>query len=69
MPVLKFALFTALGSGIWNSALVCAGWLLGANWNSVAGFLAPIAPLVYLALIALVGVFFYRRWRARAQKA
>jgi membrane protein DedA with SNARE-associated domain len=65
MPYPRFALYTALGSSVWNGGLLLAGWLLGKNWPSVQGWVAPIAPLVYVGLITVVVVFVWRRWRAR----
>jgi len=65
MPYPKFALYTALGSSVWNGGLLVAGWLLGENWPSVQGWVAPIAPLIYLTLLILVAVFFWRRYSAR----
>jgi membrane protein DedA with SNARE-associated domain len=65
MPYPKFALYTALGSSVWNGGLLVAGWLLGENWPRVQGWVAPIAPLIYLTLLILVAVFFWRRYSAR----
>ncbi len=65
MPYPRFALYTALGSSVWDGGLLVAGWLLGANWPQVQGWLAPIAPLLYLALLVLAAVFFTRRFLAR----
>lgn len=67
MPYPKFLLYTALGSSLWNGSLLLAGWLLGANWPRVQGWLAPVAPLIYLLLIGLAVVFFWRRYQARRQ--
>jgi len=39
MPFGVFMLLTALGSAIWNTALVCAGAALGERWDSVLGLL------------------------------
>ena len=68
MPYPQFALYTALGSSVWNGSLLLAGWLLGANWPRVQGWVAPIAPIIYLTLLTLVAVFFWRRWRAARVK-
>ncbi|MEV0143397.1 MULTISPECIES: DedA family protein [unclassified Nonomuraea] len=35
MPLVTFAALTALGSFVWNTALVAAGYLLGGNWSRV----------------------------------
>ncbi|HMA36319.1 MAG TPA: DedA family protein [Chloroflexia bacterium] len=61
----RFLLYTCLGSSVWNGGLLLAGWLLGANWPSVQGWVTPIAPLIYLVLLVLVVVFFARRYAAR----
>jgi membrane protein DedA with SNARE-associated domain len=68
MPYPRFALYTVLGSGVWNGGLLLAGWLLGEHWTSVQGWLAPIAPLVYGGLLLLVVVFVWRRYTARRQQ-
>lgn len=55
-----FVLFTALGSLIWNSAFVLAGYLLGRHWYLVeeyAGYFSRAVVLAALvAVIALVAV-------------
>ena len=68
MPPLKFALFTAIGSACWNGCIIMTGWILGENWSAVEGILAPVGPLVYLALLAATMIFFWRRWRVRGQR-
>lgn len=59
MPLAKFAAFTALGSVIWNTALVVAGYLLGDNWHAVSDWMDRFSTVVYavlvLALVALTG--------------
>lgn len=59
MPFWHFALFTIIGSGIWNGLLVGAGVLLGHNWRQVEEFLGPLSPFIYgllaLALVLFVG--------------
>ena len=44
MPLPRFWLYTALGSGLWNGGLMLAGRLLGDNWRQVEGFLGPDRP-------------------------
>ena len=38
MPLGRFVLFTALGSSIWNTALVLAGYFLGESWRVVGDY-------------------------------
>ena len=35
MPVGRFVAFTAIGSGVWNSLFVGAGFALGTQWEQV----------------------------------
>ncbi|WP_436526743.1 DedA family protein [Actinoplanes sp. HUAS TT8] len=35
MPLGRFALFTAIGSGVWNALFVGAGYALGSRWQDV----------------------------------
>src|SRR5690625_2889852 len=35
MPFGRFALYTLLGTALWNAALLMAGWLLGERWQLV----------------------------------
>jgi membrane protein DedA with SNARE-associated domain len=55
----RFVLFTAIGSGLWNGALIGFGFYLGANWEQVRGLLEPfglvIYGLIFLLLVAFVG--------------
>jgi membrane protein DedA with SNARE-associated domain len=57
MPVWQFLSLTALGSLIWNSGFVVAGYLLGANWQVVDEY-AGIFQKVVIAAIALAIVVF-----------
>lgn len=55
---------TLIGTLVWNSALIGAGWLLGNQWDVVGEVIGPIsAPLliVVLLVLAVVGVVWWRR--------
>jgi membrane protein DedA with SNARE-associated domain len=66
MPILRFSLFTAIGSGIWNAVFIGLGWFLGENWDQVEQYLGPISYVVVgLLLIGLV-VLIVRRRRTQA---
>lgn len=69
MPFGRFLAFSAVGSAIWNSILVLAGYYLGSNWNAVKGFLAPFGPVVYLAVFGLLALFVVRRLRDKFRPA
>lgn len=43
MPMLPFLVLTTLGSAIWTILLAYAGYVLGANYEQMAEFIAPIS--------------------------
>ena len=57
MPVWQFLSLTTLGSLIWNSGFVVAGYLLGANWQVVDEY-ASIFQKVVIGVMALAIVVF-----------
>jgi membrane protein DedA with SNARE-associated domain len=64
MPLWRFVVYTVLGNGFYNAALVSLGWALGSQWDLVDQYV-PI--LEYVVLAAVVGVllwFLGRRWKA-----
>lgn len=70
MPLLTFGAFTALGSLIWNSVLVLAGYALGDNWHAVSDWMDRFSTVVYLVLAAglvALTVWLVRRARRRTR--
>ena len=68
MKLLPFTLYTAIGSGLWNSVLIGAGYALGANWETVEEWISRYQLIVFgLAGIALV-VWAVRKWTARRSR-
>jgi membrane protein DedA with SNARE-associated domain len=64
MPLLRFVVLTALGSGVWNAAFLWLGWLLGENWEQVQGWLGPVSYGVIGLLVVGLAVLAVRRARA-----
>ncbi len=54
MNPLSFTLFTLIGSGLWNSLLIGAGYLLGTRWTLVEEYMGVISKVVYVLLLLLV---------------
>ncbi len=50
----SFTLYTTIGSLVWNTALVTAGFLLGDNWHAVTDWMDTFSTVVYVILIALL---------------
>lgn len=65
MPVPKFVLYTAIGSAVWNSALVVAGYVLGSQWEDVGHYSDYINYAVYAVIVVLVVRFVWTRLRRR----
>jgi membrane protein DedA with SNARE-associated domain len=68
MPVGRFLALTTVGSAIWNTALVGAGWALGSNYDKVASIVGPMSTVVIavLAVSLIAGtVWLLRRGRRR----
>ncbi|EOM77869.1 DedA family protein [Rhodococcus rhodnii] len=67
MPLGIFVLFTALGSAIWNSIFILAGYYLGENWEVVEQYAGILQYVVLAAIVGLVGWFVYSKVKARAR--
>ena len=71
MPMWQFLSLTTLGSLMWNSVFVVAGYLLGANWQVVdkyAGILQYVViTAVALAIVLFVAVRVRERRRSKAE--
>jgi len=61
-----FVLLTFLGSSIWNTLFVLAGYLLGENWKVVEPFADVLQYVVIGAVLLLIVVFVVRRVREGA---
>ena len=66
MPVGRFALYTALGAGIWVTVLALLGYFLGANEEKVSQYLHN-ATFVALAAVAGLSLFYWLRHRAKEE--
>ncbi|MGA9871925.1 MAG: DedA family protein [Rhodococcus sp. (in: high G+C Gram-positive bacteria)] len=65
MPLLQFTAYTTLGSLIWNSIFVFAGYFLGENWHYVENYASVFQYVVIGVVVALVLVLSIRKIRAR----
>ena len=63
MPFATFTLYTAIGSLIWNTALIGAGYILRANWKDVEPVLDVVQYVVVAAIVGVVGWFVWTRVR------
>ncbi len=71
MPFGTFTLYTAIGSLIWNTALIGAGYLLRDNWDSVEPVLDVVQYIVIALIVVAIAWFVWTRAlspRARAHR-
>lgn len=68
MALPRFVLLTAIGSAVWNAALIGAGYLLGDNWEAV-GTVVGYAQYVVIAAILAALAWFVRVKLTRRQAA
>jgi len=68
MPVLRFAILTAVGSGAWNALLIGAGWMLGESWARVSAAVSSVSNVVLVVVAvgaALILAILWCRKRTR----
>lgn len=68
MPLVKFLIYTTLGSLIWNTVLIIIGSIVGANWVSILTILDTYSNIVLVLLIIAFAVFVYLFYRTKMKK-
>ncbi len=61
MPFGTFTLYTAIGSLIWNTALIGAGYVLRDNWEDVEPVLDVVQYIVIAVIVVAIGWFIWSR--------
>lgn len=61
MGRVKYFLLTLLGSVVWNSVLIGAGWALGSRWEEVSDLIGPLSKplLAATVIIAAAALWWY----------
>ncbi|MFJ5723877.1 DedA family protein [Streptomyces sp. NPDC093149] len=67
MPLPLFTALTALGSLLWNSVLVMAGYWLGDRWDLVETYVGVLSEAVLVVVLAAVAVYVVLRFRSRSR--
>jgi membrane protein DedA with SNARE-associated domain len=65
MPLVSFVVYTALGSAVWNTALIGAGAALGNQWENVEPYVAILQWAVIVVIVLLLVSFIVRKLRNR----
>ncbi|MEV4490148.1 DedA family protein [Micromonospora coxensis] len=61
MPISTFLLYTTLGSLIWNTVFVMAGYLLGEHWHTVESYAGTFQNVVIVVCALAVASFVVSR--------
>lgn len=61
MPLGRFALYTAIGSALWNSVLIGLGWVLGDRWEDVSRYGQFLEYGALALVIGVIGRFVWHR--------
>ena len=61
MPFLRFTVLSALGSAVWNAALIGAGAVLGDRWHEVGDVVGLLQAAVIIGVVGLAGWFAWTR--------
>ncbi|CAL9366822.1 DedA family protein [Streptomyces sp. enrichment culture] len=69
MPLPVFVLLTTLGSALWNTVLVLAGYWLGDRWDTVETYVGVLSKAVLVLVAAAVVLYVVVRVRSRGGDA
>lgn len=70
MPLVRFSIYTILGSLIWNTVLIIVGSLVGSNWPKISELLNTYSHVVVVILVLTfsLGIFLYYRKKKKHEK-
>jgi membrane protein DedA with SNARE-associated domain len=69
MSPARFTIYTAIGSLVWNTVLIGAGYLLGDNWTAVEEYVGIFQYVVIAAILAAIGWWIWTRFLSKKHKA
>lgn len=69
MPLGRFALFTTIGSGVWNALFVGAGYALGSRWQDVEKYSHWFDYGVWTFFAVTIGLWITKKLRKRRNAA
>lgn len=69
MSPVAFTIYTAIGSAVWNTLLIGAGYILGDNWTLVEEYVGVLQYVVIAAIVAFVAWWVWTRLLSSKHKA
>jgi membrane protein DedA with SNARE-associated domain len=65
IPRFTFYFYTAIGSSVWTTVLICAGYFLEDHYDKVEAFLEPFS---YVVVAGIIGTYLWHIWSTRIRK-
>ena len=69
MNIIKFTIYTVIGSLVWNTVLLIVGNKVGENWVTIAEIIDNYSNVVLIILIilgiTLISLFYYKRLKKK----
>ena len=69
MPFAVFTMYTLIGSLVWNTALIGAGYVLRDNWEDVEPYVDYFQYVVLAMLVGAIAWFVWRRFLSPSRAA
>jgi membrane protein DedA with SNARE-associated domain len=63
MNLIKFIVYSFIGSFIWSLALAYGGYQIGEHWEQIRAVMRPFDYLIIGIILALIGYYIYRHVR------
>ena len=63
MHLIKFLVYTVIGSFIWSTGLAYGGYHMGEHWEELRAAMRPFDPLFLAVILALIAFYIYRHMR------
>lgn len=60
MNIIKFLIYTFVGSFIWSVGLAYGGYMMGEHWEQLRDAMRPFDPLFIAIILALIAFYIYR---------
>jgi len=69
MHLVKFLIYTFVGSFIWCAGLAYGGYQLGEHWEQIRTAMRPFDPFIIAVIVALIALYIYRHIRHVTEKS
>jgi len=60
MHLVKFLVYTFVGSFIWCTGLAYGGYQLGRHWEQLRALMRPFDPFIGVLILVLFALYIYR---------